>query len=144
MSRRLLLCAACFVARRGRGNQDHQRLPFTWIAVSGRGRRLPAAPCGLCGQPVVRNDDPLLLRVLCSHACATGYQRRVRAGEPPGPAGRAGVLLATPEGVDRLRIQVRLERAVLRTAVKAAARRDQDLDRYLEHLITVDTRGARR
>ncbi|MGP3683241.1 hypothetical protein ACTVZO_00740 [Streptomyces sp. IBSNAI002] len=138
LSRRLLLCSACYTVRKGRANQDHKQLPVTWVAVSGRGRRLPATPCGLCAQPVIRNDDPLLLRILCSHSCATAYQRRMRAGAPPGPVGRAGVLLGAPEGVDRVRVQIRLERRTLRAAVKAAARRNQDLDRYLEHLIALD------
>ncbi|MFE9566496.1 hypothetical protein ACFYM0_35990 [Streptomyces sp. NPDC006487] len=142
--RRLLICAACFGVRTGHGNLDHARLPLTWVAVSGRGVRLPPTPCVRCAQPVIRNDDPLLLRIVCSHACGTAYQRRMQAGETSTPAGRSGVLLGTPEGVDRLRVQVRLERALLRTAVKAASRRDQALDRYLEHLITLDAGGAQR
>lgn len=151
MVRRLLLCGGCLAKRRGRHNRDPEQLPFTWVAVSGRGRRLPSAPCCQCGQPVIRNDDPLLLRTLCSHACATAYRRRLRSdgtvrtgeGAPHADVGApgAGVVRGEPGGADRVQVKVRLERALFRRAVSAAMARDQALGRYLEYLIALDTTG---
>ncbi|MCX4781809.1 hypothetical protein [Streptomyces sp. NBC_01264] len=139
LPRRLLLCEECFEAGRGRDNPDPGGLPVTWRALAGRGTRLPPSPCAECRQPVIRNDDPLLLRTLCSHACATAHHRRPAAagavGEEVSSAARTPLL---PPVMERVQIAVRLERRLLATARIAASSRGQGLSRYLEALIAAD------
>ncbi|MFJ4623063.1 hypothetical protein [Streptomyces sp. NPDC088812] len=61
-----------------------QRPGFVWYALVGRGAEQPAEPCAACGRQVVRNADPLLKRVTCSHSCSTSLTRSRNGGKGSG------------------------------------------------------------
>lgn len=46
-----------------------------WTLMPGRGEQMEPTPCAVCGIHVIRNADPLLKRVTCSHACTTSLTR---------------------------------------------------------------------
>ncbi|MER6557230.1 hypothetical protein ABT300_05595 [Streptomyces sp. NPDC001027] len=81
---RELICEPCY--RRGFSTTEdgrivstafteRQRDRFEWYSLAGRGTEQPAEPCAACGRQVVRNSDPLLKRVTCSHSCSTSLTR---------------------------------------------------------------------
>jgi len=88
---RLTICSPCY-ARGGPDPDTGLSRPDTlrtsprcrWFTLAGRGELLPPIPCTVCGRMVVRNGDPLLKRVTCSHSCATALTRTRNGGKGSG------------------------------------------------------------
>lgn len=88
---RELICEPCY--RKGwldpetglsRSADLRSRRGFEWHQLVGRGGEVPPAPCASCGRAVIRNADPLLQRVTCSHSCSTSLTRTRNGGKGSG------------------------------------------------------------
>ncbi|GHA64064.1 hypothetical protein GCM10010330_16110 [Streptomyces tendae] len=80
----LQICTDCYTDQRGYWNNDHRTLPVKWLGLVGRGAPMPPTPCVSCGQPVIRNSDPLLKRVTCSQSCSVSLTRSRNGGKGSG------------------------------------------------------------
>lgn len=78
---RLLICHSCYTAGFDPATgytvlSTREKPRLRWDRLAGRGKPIDPAPCAACGQPVVRNNDPLLKRITCSAACDSSLSRR--------------------------------------------------------------------
>jgi hypothetical protein len=71
---RFNVCAACHDLGPTPMSEWHTSR-VRWYKVTGRGEVMEPTPCAACGLPVIRNADPLLQHVTCSHACTTSLTR---------------------------------------------------------------------
>lgn len=71
---RINVCAACHDLGPTPMSEWHTSR-VRWYKVTGRGEVMEPTPCAACGLHVIRNADPLLQRVTCSHACTTSLTR---------------------------------------------------------------------
>lgn len=90
---RLLICTGCYTAGfdPGAGYEiptARERPRIRWYRLAGRGALMDPAPCAACGQPVIRNSDPLLKRVTCSLACDSSLSRSRNGREGNRGSGR--------------------------------------------------------
>lgn len=97
LSAQLGICGACYrLATPGAPAATREKPKVRWYDMTGRGEQQSAAACEACGRMVIRNADPLLKRVTCSHSCATSFTRSRNGNQGSGqPCEVCGTAITT-------------------------------------------------